>query len=132
MIKNGGGKIVNISSGAGNMAVPWLAPYSISKAGVNHMTRALAIEYAPHGILVNAISPSYIETPLTKQWLSDPKRYKRISERSPLKRIGQPSDLAGALLLLASEESGFITGQVITVDGGISAGWVVDWTKEEA
>ena len=131
MMKTGGGRIVNISSGAGNMAVPWLTPYSISKAGINHMTRALAMEFAPHGILVNAIAPSYIETPLTKQWLSDPKRYKRISERSPLKRLGKPSDLIGALLLLASEESEFITGQVITVDGGSSAGWVVDWTKEE-
>ena len=129
MKKTGGGKIVNISSAAGGKAVPWLTPYSVSKAGIIHLTRALAIEWAKYNITVNAIAPSYIETPLTREWLSDPKRFELISKRSPFKRVGQPADLTGALLLFASDESSFITGQTLFVDGGSGAGWVIDWEE---
>lgn len=122
-----GGRIINISSAAGGMPVPWLAPYSISKAGINHMTRILAVEWAPYGITVNAIAPSYIETPLTRAWLSDPKRRAMLQGRSPMKRLGRVSDLEGALLLFASDASGFITGQTLFVDGGSTAGWAIDW-----
>jgi gluconate 5-dehydrogenase len=129
MIRHGGGKIINISSAAGQRAVPWLTPYSVSKAGIIHLTRALALEWARYGITVNAIAPSYIETPLTREWLSDPKRYEMIAKRSPLNRVGQLEDLTGALRLFASDESGFITGQTLFVDGGSGAGWVVEWEE---
>lgn len=132
MKKNGGGKIVNISSAAGGKAVPWLTPYSVSKAGIIHLTRALAIEWAKYNITVNAIAPSYIETPLTREWLSDPKRFELISKRSPFKRVGQPADLTGALLLFASDQSNFITGQTLFVDGGSGAGWVIDWEEMDS
>jgi 2-deoxy-D-gluconate 3-dehydrogenase len=92
MADTGGGKIINISSAAGGKAVPWLTPYSVSKAGIIHLTRALAIERARYNITVNAIAPSYMETPLTRQWLSDPKRRELIAKRSPLNRVGQPTD----------------------------------------
>jgi len=129
MADAGGGKIINISSAAGGKAVPWLTPYSVSKAGIIHLTRALAIEWARYNITVNAIAPSYMETPLTREWLSDPKRRDLIAKRSPLNRVGRPSDLTGAVLLFASEDSNFITGQTLFVDGGSGAGWVVQWEE---
>jgi NAD(P)-dependent dehydrogenase (short-subunit alcohol dehydrogenase family) len=132
MIKAGGGKIINISSSAGNIAVPWLTPYSVSKAGIIHLTKALALEWSRYGITVNAIAPSYVETPLTQEWMSDPKRYELIAKRAPMNRVGKLEDLRGSLLLFASDASGFITGQTLFVDGGSSAGWVVDWEKWEA
>ncbi len=129
MADAGGGKIINISSAAGGKAVPWLTPYSVSKAGIIHLTRALAIEWAPYNIKVNAIAPSYMETPMTREWLSDPKRRDLIAKRSPLNRVGQPGDLTGAVLLFASDDSNFITGQTLFVDGGSGAGWVVQWDE---
>lgn len=129
MIRGGGGKILNVSSAAGGMPVPWLAPYSISKAGLNQMTRILALEWARYNIRVNAIAPSYIETPLTREWLKDPKRYEMLTKRSPMRRLGTLSDLEGAVLLLVSDASAFITGQVIFIDGGSSAGWALDWER---
>jgi NAD(P)-dependent dehydrogenase (short-subunit alcohol dehydrogenase family) len=130
MIRQGGGRIINVSSAAGGRPVPWLTPYSISKAGINHMTRALAVEWGRYKITVNGIAPSYMETPLTRAWLSDPKRYDKIAKRSPLGRIGRIQDLAGAVLLFASSASDFITGQTLFVDGGGGAGWAVDWEEE--
>jgi NAD(P)-dependent dehydrogenase (short-subunit alcohol dehydrogenase family) len=131
MAAAGGGKIINISSAAGGTAVPWLTPYSVSKAGIIHLTRALAIEWARYNITVNAIAPSYMETPLTREWLSDPKRRDLIANRSPLNRVGQPIDLTGAILLFASDESSFITGQTLFVDGGSGAGWVIQWDEKD-
>jgi NAD(P)-dependent dehydrogenase (short-subunit alcohol dehydrogenase family) len=129
MADAGGGKIINISSAAGGKAVPWLTPYSVSKAGIIHLTRALAIEWARYNITVNAIAPSYMETPMTREWLSNPKRRDLIAQRSPLNRVGQPGDLTGAVLLFASDDSNFITGQTLFVDGGSGAGWVVQWDE---
>jgi NAD(P)-dependent dehydrogenase (short-subunit alcohol dehydrogenase family) len=131
MADAGGGKIINIASAAGGKAVPWLTPYSVSKAGIIHLTRALALEWAQYNITVNAIAPSYMETPMTRQWLSDPKRRDLIARRSPLNRVGRPADLTGAVLLFASEDSSFITGQTLFVDGGSGAGWVVQWDEIE-
>ncbi len=131
MIPAGGGRILNVSSAAGGMPVPWLAPYSISKAGLNHLTRILALEWAQYNIRVNGIAPTYIETPLTREWLSDPKRYEMLKRRSPMRRLARMCDLDGAVLLLVTEASSFITGQTLFVDGGSGAGWALQWEPKE-
>jgi gluconate 5-dehydrogenase len=127
MIGQGKGKIVNISSGGAQIAVPMLGPYCASKGGITQLTRVCALEWARYGITVNAIGPTYIRTPLTEKWLSDPERYKAILSRSAIKRLGEPRDLRGVLLLLVSDASDYITGQTFFVDGGALAGWPVDW-----
>jgi len=111
------GSIVNIASILGLRTIGQVAPYNASKAGLIHLTRALAMEWARHGIRVNAICPGYIETEMNSDfWKTD--GGKRLIERIPQRRIGQPEHLDGALLLLASEAGAFMTGSVITVDGG--------------
>ena len=111
------GSIVNIASILGLRTIGQVAPYNASKAGLIHLTRALAMEWARHGIRVNAICPGYIETEMNSDfWRTD--GGKRLIERIPQRRIGQPEHLDGALLLLASEAGAFMTGSVITVDGG--------------
>ncbi len=112
-----GGSIINIASLAGLVAVKQLAAYCASKAGLIQLTRALAIELAPHDIRVNAIAPGYFETEMNQEYLSGPAG-KRLVERLPLRRLGEAADLDGALLLLASDDSRYMTGGVITVDGG--------------
>jgi len=120
------------SSVTGKVADDELVEKAVSKAGIIHLTRALAIEWARYNITVNAIAPSYMETPLTREWLSDPRRRDLIAKRSPLNRVGQPNDLTGAILLFASDESNFITGQTLFVDGGSGAGWVIRWDEKDA
>ncbi len=111
------GSIVNIGSILGLRTIGQVAPYNASKAGLIHLTRALAMEWARHGIRVNAICPGYIETEMNSDfWKTD--GGKRLIDRIPQRRIGQPEHLDGALLLLASEAGAFMTGSVITVDGG--------------
>ena len=111
------GSIVNIASILGLRTIGQVAPYNASKAGLIHLTRALAMEWARHGIRVNAICPGYIETEMNSDfWRTD--GGKRLIERIPQRRIGQPEHLDGALLLLASEAGAFMTGSVVTVDGG--------------
>ena len=111
------GSIVNIASILGLRTIGQVAPYNASKAGLIHLTRALAMEWARHGIRVNAICPGYIETEMNSDfWRTD--GGKRLIERIPQRRIGKPEHLDGALLLLASEAGSFMTGSVITVDGG--------------
>lgn len=127
MIKQGKGRIINISSLAAQTGVPLLGPYCASKGGITQLTKVCALEWARYGIRVNAIAPPYIKTPLTEQWLSDPQRYQAVVSRSPLKRLGEIKDLKGLLLLLASDESDYITGQTFFVDGGFLSGWSADW-----
>jgi gluconate 5-dehydrogenase len=129
MMKTGKGRIVNISSAAAQIGVPYLGPYAASKGGITQLTKVCALEWAGHGITVNAIGPTYIKTPLTEQWLSDPKRYRAVLSRSAIKRLGQPEDLTGLLLLLVSDASEYITGQTLYVDGGALAGWPVEWKQ---
>jgi len=127
MIKQERGRIVNISSGGAQIAVPMLGPYCASKGGITQLTKACALEWAKYGINVNAIGPTYIKTPLTEEWISDPERYNAIISRSAIKRLGEPDDLRGLLLLLVSDASAYITGQTFYVDGGALAGWPLDW-----
>lgn len=111
------GSIVNIASILGLRTIGQVAPYNASKAGLIHLTRALAMEWARHDIRVNAICPGYIETEMNSPFWKTPGG-QRLIERIPQRRIGQPGHLDGALLLLASEAGAFMTGSVLTVDGG--------------
>jgi len=112
-----GGSIVNIASILGLRPIGQVAPYIASKAGLIHLTQALAMEWARYQIRVNAICPGYIETEMNSAFWKTPSGEKMI-ERIPQRRIGQPEHLDGALLLLASQAGEFMTGSVITVDGG--------------
>jgi NAD(P)-dependent dehydrogenase (short-subunit alcohol dehydrogenase family) len=111
------GVVVNIASILGLRTIGQVAPYNASKAGLIHLTRALAMEWARHDIRVNAICPGYIETEMNSAFWQTPGGQKLI-ERIPQRRIGKPEELDGALLLLASDAGSFMTGSVITVDGG--------------
>jgi NAD(P)-dependent dehydrogenase (short-subunit alcohol dehydrogenase family) len=112
-----GGSIVNIASIQGERVAPGIAAYSTSKAGVVHMTKSLALEWARYGIRVNAIEPGYVRTEMTDQvWETD--HGKALIKRIPMRRLGRPEELDGALLLLATEAGSWMTGSVIAVDGG--------------
>lgn len=111
------GSIVNIASILGLRTIGQVAPYNASKAGLIHLTRALAMEWARYQIRVNAICPGYIETEMNSDFWKTPGG-QRLIDRIPQRRIGQPEHLDGALLLLASEAGAFMTGSIITVDGG--------------
>ena len=111
------GTIINIASILGLRVAGSVAAYATSKAGLLQLTRALALEWARHGIRVNAIAPGYIETDLNREFFVS-EQGQAIIKRIPQRRLGQPGDLDGALLLLVSDASRYITGSVITVDGG--------------
>lgn len=111
------GAIVNIASILGLRTIGQVAPYNASKAGLIHLTHALAMEWARYNIRVNAICPGYIETEMNSDFWKTPAG-QRLIDRIPQRRIGQPEHLDGALLLLASDAGEFMTGSVLTVDGG--------------
>ncbi|WP_421998729.1 SDR family NAD(P)-dependent oxidoreductase [Reyranella sp.] len=111
------GNIVNIASILGLRTIGQVAPYNASKAGLIHLTRALGMEWARHDIRVNAICPGYIETEMNSDFWKTPAG-QRLIDRIPQRRIGKPENLDGALLLLASDAGSFMTGSVLTVDGG--------------
>jgi NAD(P)-dependent dehydrogenase (short-subunit alcohol dehydrogenase family) len=119
MIKQGGGRIINISSISGLRArADGTGAYCISKAAMNMMTQVMARELAPHNILVNAIAPGSIKTEFSRvDWMDPERRAQRIREIE-LKRFGEPEEIVGPALLLASEASSFMTGEIIRVDGG--------------
>jgi NAD(P)-dependent dehydrogenase (short-subunit alcohol dehydrogenase family) len=94
------------------------AAYAASKGGIVQLTKVMAIEWAESGIQVNAIGPTYFETPLVAALRNDPERFRFINERTPMGRWGQPEELEGTVVFLASRASDFITGQTIYVDGG--------------
>lgn len=118
MMGQGMGKIVNISSMLSSIAVPNVGIYSVCKAGVSQLTRAMAVEWAQYNINVNAICPGWMETNPNANWVQDTSRYKKIVENTPLKRAGRAIDVVGAALLLSSNAADFITGEEIRVDGG--------------
>lgn len=122
MIKQGkGGRIINIASISGiiiNRGLVGLAPYAAAKAGVRHFTKALASDWARYNITVNSISPGYMRTPATEPVLAIPERYQLYLDNTPLRRIGMPEDLSGAVVFLASDASSYVTGHDLVVDGG--------------
>ena len=121
MVARGSGKIINISSMMGRVALPAQGAYASSKGAVEQLTNVLALEWAQAGVQVNAIAPAYCETPLTKPVFNDPERHRFVCERTPMGRWGQPYELAGAVIFLASDASSFVTGHVLKVDGGWNA-----------
>ena len=117
--KNTPGSIVNIASVLGSAVQKGTGAYAASKAGLLHLTRAMAVEWARHGIRVNAIAPGYYRTDMAEGFLES-EAGARMIKRIPRRRLGNPEELAGALLLLASDASSYMTGSVVTVDGGLS------------
>jgi NAD(P)-dependent dehydrogenase (short-subunit alcohol dehydrogenase family) len=121
MIRQGGGRIVNISSQASFVALRDAVVYSTSKGGVNMMTKALAVEWAPHGINVNAVAPTFVYTPGTAPILDDPQWRQEVMSKIPLQRLATPDDVTAAVIYLAAPASRMVTGTVVRVDGGWTA-----------
>jgi NAD(P)-dependent dehydrogenase (short-subunit alcohol dehydrogenase family) len=122
MIRQGAGRIVNLGSQAGFVALPGESVYCMTKAAISHLTKCLAVEWGPHGITVNAVAPTFIVTPGTAEALDDPAVKADILERiAALHRVGDPMDVAGAVVFLASPAAALITGHTILIDGGWTA-----------
>jgi len=118
-----GGRVVVTGSLSGIHGMNLRAAYAATKAGVSGLVRSLAVEWGPHGVTVNAVGPGIIKTPLTMAYMEQhPERVTATIEHTPLRRLGEPEDVADVVVFLASEQARFITGQTIYVDGGISAG----------
>jgi glucose 1-dehydrogenase len=113
------GKVINISSVHEELPFPHFASYCASKGGLKMLTRNLSIELAPLGITINSIAPGAIETPINKNLLNDPAKLNALLRNIPLKRLGEPSDVASLASFLASSESSYITGTTLFVDGGL-------------
>jgi glucose 1-dehydrogenase len=121
MVRQGGGSIINITSQLAEVARPERAAYVASKGGGRSLTHAMALDLAAHGIRVNAIAPGPTLTGLTRASYADPERRRTTVAQIPLGRLGDPQDLVGAILFLASDESRWATGSTVTVDGGWNA-----------
>jgi glucose 1-dehydrogenase len=119
MQSKSGGKVINVSSVHEELPFPHFASYCASKGGVKMLTRDLSIELAPLGITINSIAPGAIETPINKNLLNDPAKLNALLQNIPLKRLGEPSDVASLASFLASDESSYITGTTLFVDGGL-------------
>ncbi len=122
MIRQKNGKIINMSSQAGFAALPTESIYCMTKAGIAHLTKCLAVEWGQHGITVNAVAPTFIRTPGTEGALSDAAfRADTLERIAALHRIGEPMEVAGAVVFLASPAASLITGETILIDGGWTA-----------
>jgi NAD(P)-dependent dehydrogenase (short-subunit alcohol dehydrogenase family) len=122
MLGAGGGRIVNVASVAGILMFKNRAPYNVSKAGIVALTKSVALELAGEGITCNAVAPGVIETPLTRDYFSDPELAPKIKENTPLGRWGQPEDLVGPVVFLCGPGAEFVQGETLVVDGGWVAG----------
>lgn len=124
MVGNGCGSIINITSMTAFYGIPKVVAYTASKAGLHGMTKAMAVDLSPLGVRVNSIAPGFIETEMTsKAFNGDPVRKQKVIDRTPMGKLGTPADVANAAYFLALDESGFVTGEVIKVDGGNSIGF---------
>ncbi len=124
MIKKGTGSIINISSMASQYGLPNVIAYTASKSAIEGMTRAMAVELSPKGILVNCIAPGFIATDMSgKAFDGDAERKKKVLARTPLGKLGNPADVAEAAYFLSSEKAGYLTGIILPVDGGNSVGF---------
>jgi NAD(P)-dependent dehydrogenase (short-subunit alcohol dehydrogenase family) len=122
MIRQGQGRIINLSSQAGFVALPGEAIYCMTKAGISHLTKCLAVEWGKYGITVNAVAPTFIVTPGTARALENDAFRADVLERiAALHRVGQPMDVAGAIVFLASPAASLITGHTVLIDGGWTA-----------
>jgi gluconate 5-dehydrogenase len=132
MLARGKGNQINVVSLNNDRPIKGVLPYAMSKAALGHMTRGLALEWGPRGIRVNAIAPGFILTDLTQKLWSQPTMQEWGHTNTPLRRLGQPEDMVGTALFLASEASAFMTGQVLFVDGGFGSGlnWPIDFEKQ--
>jgi len=123
MLRQGRGKVINIASVSSTVANPGYAAYAASKGGVAQLTRVLGLEWCRHGIQVNAIGPAFTETDLTRSYLTaDDTRRQLVLDKIPAGRLGEPADLVGVAVFLASAASDFVVGQMIYVDGGRTLG----------
>lgn len=118
MVKQAAGSIINMSSVNDTLAIPNIVSYCVAKGGVSQLTRATSISLAPHGIRVNAIGPGSIMTDMLKSVVNDKAAMARVMSRTPLGRVGEPSEIASIAVFLASDESSYVTGQTIYADGG--------------
>ena len=121
MMTKKNGSIIHISSILGLIAVPQVAAYNVSKGALNQFSRSIAVEYGPYGIRSNSICPGLIETDMTADLMEDKALMQEWSKEYPIGRFGKPNDIANACLYLASDESSFVTGTLIPVDGGFTA-----------
>ena len=122
MKEQGGGRIINMSSQAGFVALPTESVYCMTKAGIAHLTKCLAVEWGPYNINVNAVAPTFIHTPGTQPALSSPEFYaETVKSVAALHRIGEPPEVAGAVVFLASQAAALITGHTLLIDGGWTA-----------
>jgi NAD(P)-dependent dehydrogenase (short-subunit alcohol dehydrogenase family) len=125
MLAEGRGSQINIASLNTDRPLRNVAPYAMSKAGIAQMTRALALEWGDRGVRVNALAPGFILTDLTQALWADETMHDWGIANTPQRRLGYPADLVGPAIFLAAPASSFLTGQVLYVDGGFTAGW--DW-----
>lgn len=124
MVSRGAGNIIMISSMASRYGLPGVIAYTAAKSAVEGMTRALAVEWSPRGVRVNCIAPGFITTEMSAAALdNDPERKRKVLSRTPMGSLGEPEDIANAVLFLASSQSRYITGVVLPVDGGNSIGF---------
>ncbi|MEO0671918.1 MAG: glucose 1-dehydrogenase [Pseudomonadota bacterium] len=122
LAKSEHGSLINIASIMGHRGLRQLAGYSATKGAVAALTRALAVEYAPFGVRVNSLSPGFVETALTQRVFRNPAISKALVDQTPMRRLGTADDIAGAALFFASDDSLYVTGAELAVDGGMTAG----------